>query len=117
MILGRLAAHISEESNWDLKLPAAVFAINTDVQASTQTSPVEVFFGIPTVLHVDARLPRTADEWTEVLDHIAKAQTDQKRFYDRSRFNTPDFQEGDLVLARRVASALQQLDRRKEGNS
>ena len=116
VILDRLAAHVAEGDDWDVQLPAAIFAINTGVQASTRTSPFELIFGLPAVLPVEARLPRTADEWTEaevkvrrqlrrqqVLDHVARAQSDQKRFYDRRRSRGTDFEEGDLVLVRRLA--------------
>jgi transposase InsO family protein len=116
VLLDRLAAYVTEEVDWDLQLSAAVFAINTSAQASTRTSPFEIVYGVPAVLPVDARLPRTAEEWTRaevevrrqvrrqaVLDHIAKAQTDQKRFYDRRRSAATEFREGNFVLVRRVA--------------
>jgi hypothetical protein len=116
VILDRLAAYVTEEVDWDLQLSAAVFSINTSAQASTRTSPFEIVYGVPAVLPVDARLPKTAEEWTQaevdvrrkvrrqaVLDHVARAQADQKRFYDRRRSAATEFQEGDLVLVRRVA--------------
>ena len=115
-LMDRLAAFVDVvEADWDVRLPQAVFAVNSSCQTTNRSSPFEVLFGIPPVLPIEARLPhvmelsegertsRQVEMRKRVAERIAKAQRIQKESYDRRRRDAPEYREGDLVLVRRLA--------------
>ncbi|MCX6040304.1 MAG: RNase H-like domain-containing protein [Caldilinea sp.] len=86
-------------TNWDRCLPAAEFAYNNSVQASTKHTPFYVNYGrhpvVPSSLEIsteDSNVPAAVD-WlkfnsqiiAEVTQHLADAQEHQRRNHDRHR--------------------------------
>ena len=62
VLVDRLAAFFEENPDaWDAQLSAAVFAINTGIQASTLTVPFQALFGILPRLPGEALLPQAPD--------------------------------------------------------
>ena len=118
VLVDRLAAFIEETPDvWDAQLSAAVFAINTSVQASTLTVPFQALFGLLPRLPVEALLPQVPDPEAgegrdEQMERLRAsmaarsqaAQQRQKANYDRRRLPTQAFSTGDLVVVRRKAT-------------
>ena len=102
VLVDRLAAFIEETPDvWDAQLSAAVFAINTSVQASTLTVPFQALFGLLPRLLVEALLPKVPDPEAgerrdEQMERLRAsmaarsqaAQQRQKANYDRRRLPT-----------------------------
>jgi hypothetical protein len=106
-----------EQTDWDLQLTRAVFAINHTRSASTQLTPFEVMLGrsprlpLDTALEplragdsADGRVPaahdfaaRFATLWRHAQHNLQRAQADQKRFADKHR-REEHFAVGELVL-------------------
>ena len=115
-IASTLAAYVDlTYTNWDVKLPRAIFAINSAVHSTTHKSPFELVYG---------RLPLTPDElcfpwtprdpereeyfkrkvtkWRKVAYSLIRAQQNKsKKLADRYRRPDPVFKLGDLVLVAR----------------
>jgi len=100
----------SNQKDWDIHLPLAIFAINTSVQQSTKYSPFELLFGRKPNLPVDAMLDLTLNTdtipvpvaklqaiRTEASDNLARAQEAQKVIHDKNRKDIT-FEVGDKVF-------------------
>jgi hypothetical protein len=106
-----------EQTDWDLQLRRATFAINHTRSASTHLTPFEVMLGRSPRLPLDTalaplhatdsalvRLPavhelaaRFAPLWQQAQANLQRAQGDQKRFADKHR-REEHYAVGDLVL-------------------
>jgi hypothetical protein len=107
-----------DQTNWDLQLQRATFAINHTQSASTQLTPFEVMFGRAPRLPIDAALEplRTGDSavgrvpaahafvedrykliWKHANTNLLRAQADQKKFADKHR-REEKYSVGDLVF-------------------
>ena len=115
-LMDRLAAFVNiEAGDWDVHLPQAVFSVNSSRQTTTRESPFEVLFGVPPVIPIERRLAMGGDTAEEerngrrkdvrqrIGERIGKAQQAQKAFYDRRRRPAREYEEGELVLVRRLA--------------
>ena len=117
-LVDRLAAFIyPDSSEWDLWLSAAVFAINSSVQESTNCSPLQIVHGTLPRLPIEARFPfmdesivqESREETRRNLRNavgakIISSHIRQKKWYDIRRSPTQVFKKGDFVLVRRVAT-------------
>ena len=98
--------------NWESLLPSAQLSYNTQVHKSTSYSPFFLRHLIDPALpfeNINDRKPRYNDNWTneamlrlqyawkETFDHLTKAQSNQKHYYDK-RTSKREFNEGDLVM-------------------
>lgn len=111
-------AAISEGKDWDKLLPYVLFAYREVPQASTGFSPFELLYGRPVrgpldLLRESWETPTTSNEsivsyvlkmreklarMTELVqENLAKAQTRQKEWYDRTA-RSREFNPGDRVL-------------------
>ena len=106
-----------EQTDWDVKLERAVFAINSTKSVSTGLTPFEVMFRRAPRLPLDAALaplrqgsspgpqvPAATDFmqrhsylWAAARENLLKAQADQKKYADRHR-RDETFAPGDEVL-------------------
>ena len=120
----------SDEDDWDQYLNAAVFAINTSVQASIKATPFRMMFGrearfplqaeAEAAQHSDEQISETISEenakkhleattsqqkklFAEVSQRIAAAQEKQKREYDKRKgVVNYHIKAGDEVLWRNM---------------
>jgi transposase InsO family protein len=97
------------QSNWDKLLPAAEFAMNNSVNASTQATPFMLNYGqnpdtpLSLVLRgLNPQLDRFRGRWAEQLKHarqcLLNAQQRQKAQADKHRRDAPNLKVGDKVL-------------------
>jgi ribonuclease HI len=106
-----------EQTDWDLHVPAATFAINTARQDTTQRSPFELIYGRIAVLPHESAFPwpeNAPDSIETFLQRVTQWREDareailqrQKRSVlttNQRRKKNRDYQPGDLVLvARRI---------------
>jgi transposase InsO family protein len=108
---------------WDEHLPFVTFAYNTAKQSSTGYSPFEVMFGRKAKLPLvpdDPTIPRRTyetEEWAAYLNNhlplvhgqamknIEKAQTRQKRAYNKGKRVKYDYKIGDLIKRKNLAKS------------
>ena len=107
--------HDNETNNWDVYLPAVVFAYNSGLHRSTQFSPYELIFGRPPRLPIHPppstfsfsipndyfnQLQKTLKIYHRAArDNILHSQQLSKLHYDVNRPD-PHYQVGDRVLTR-----------------
>jgi len=111
-----IAAYVNpEHSDWERHLPAAVSAINSARQSTTEKTPFELVYGRRPVQRIENRLPwpperaETEEQFLErvatlrknVRDVIVNKQRRTKEFVDHRRRQEAEFRPGDLVLVRR----------------
>ena len=111
-----LAKTAKQGSDWDTRLPYALFAYRATVQASTAESPFFLLYGRDPRLPIELALSPPAEcyhthlddyksrmiqamsqAWTQAKKMIGKAQQRQKTQHDRSSKNA-NFQVGDRVF-------------------
>ena len=121
-----LAAYVNaDHTDWDFHLPAAVFAINTARQSTTEVTPFQMVYGrLPhTALENEFPWPESAPETYErfvervqALRKSARIVIQQKQektrlLVNRRRRVVEDLHQGELVLVRRN---LKKKDRTKK---
>lgn len=102
------------EADWDVHLPAAVYAVNTALQTSTGVTPYEIVYGklpqLKAVLRLDAPVSVARSDSRTVScqkiraaakEKATQAQEKQKRYYDRRRRPAPAYNIGDEVWVQR----------------
>lgn len=102
-----------DEKDWDNKLGRIQWGLNNTVQKTIGRSPADVMFGtemrsefspvlneLNDVSREDASLPSIR---SEVKSRIDKAQTSQKKYYDKGRRPARTYNKGDLVKITKVA--------------
>lgn len=97
-----------QQNDWHEWLPMAEFAYNNSDHTSTRESPFKANYGFNPTIAIErgasAREPgdHYAYNLSDLHDRIRKtlvnAQEAQKRFADRKRAETPDFNIGDKVM-------------------
>ena len=112
-IANALAAFVNlDHSDWDVHVPAAVFAINTAKQETIKISPFELMFGRSPVTSTELAFPWPEEEpekkedflnkvwkWRRVARRlILSQQAKSKRAVDAYRKPAPVFHRGDLVV-------------------
>ena len=114
-----IAAYVDvAHSNWEEKLPEAVFSINTSKQTTTEITPFELVYGRTAILSHELAFPwptaeieTNAERYKKVLKwrRVARAliirrQKKSKTNYDRYRKPDPVYRPGELVLVARNIS-------------
>jgi transposase InsO family protein len=99
----RSLAKVSTEEDWDIYLPAVLFAIRKAPSQTTKYSPYQLTFGITArTPEAPPDAPRIVENLKEIRrcaqDYIKKAQDRQKRNFDKIVTNKVDLQIGDTVL-------------------
>lgn len=108
----------TNQSNWDLLVPFAVWAYNTTPQRVTQESPYKLVFGRDPVLLLDQMFEgmrlnnksyfNSMKEMIESVRDAARERIVEQQARDKTRFDARhkivEFEEGDQVLIKRNAS-------------
>jgi hypothetical protein len=119
-IKGILAKLVHEhQGDWDLYLPSTLFAIRTNKQDSTRTTPFKLTYGREATKRAEQDLPQIKGEKTEeqlleyrvkteieelqdirrqAAEFISKAQERQRRNYEQGHKETTPLKLGDKVL-------------------
>ncbi|KZR96634.1 Uncharacterized protein APZ42_008916, partial [Daphnia magna] len=84
---------VDEPEEWDRYLPFVTFAYNTSKQATLKDSPFYLFYGREPILPNDIKI--NVEKAQELANqHLFKAQTKQKKYYDDGtknvKYNTSD---------------------------
>ncbi|KAI9552560.1 hypothetical protein GHT06_020414 [Daphnia sinensis] len=110
---------VDEPEEWDRYLPFVTFAYNTSQQTTLRDNPFYLFFGREPVLPNDIKINRNFEEnendhelyfrkWKSAQklarEHLFKAQTKQKRYYDEGTKGVK-YNVGELVLLKAPPAA------------
>ena len=106
-VLCESLAKLSQEKDWDEKIPSVLFAYRNKVQSSTKTKPFYLVYGRE-ARYLDDETP-ISDRLKEVIEdlpfrrdiakeEILRSQTRQKEYYDNKNKRKEEFQMGDKVL-------------------
>ena len=115
-----LACYVHDEpEEWDKYLPFVTFAYNTAIQSTLKECPFYLFFGrsplLPNDIKINSRYDTRyddqnvyAEKWENAKklarDHLFKAQTKQKEYYDKGT-KTCLYSTGQMVLLKPPPSA------------
>ena len=111
----------SNQNDWDLQLPYALWAYRTSVHATTKETPFFLVYGRHPTNPADIRIRQWVEEHKsiedytlEVANRLIKAQErvidaiNKAKAYDKQRFDKdkvePDFKKGDIVWLERETS-------------
>lgn len=111
-ILSALTATISDEREWEKKLPQVQFAMNNTVNTTTGKTPSELLMGYrprgvsdaPLTVEIQKDRPTTSNlfESRKVASARTRvAQEKSKERYDRKRKTPKEYREGELVLVKK----------------